>query len=85
MSNGGFNRGPGEPDPWATGREINITVPVGVAGDLDRMTDVIKKVMTHLGCPTCHSGFDLRFRQSLDFVVSPKGEVAQGIAQPFVG
>ncbi|MFB7616352.1 hypothetical protein [Kitasatospora sp. NPDC056181] len=84
MSNNGTTRGP-VPDPWLTGREVNVTVPASVAGDLDRMSGVLRSVLTQLGCPTCHSGFDLRFRQSLDFVVSPKGDVAPGIAQPFVG
>ncbi|MFF4378145.1 hypothetical protein ACIQI7_27375 [Kitasatospora sp. NPDC092039] len=84
MSSGGITMGP-LPDPWITAREVTVTVPVGLAGDLDRMNQVIKNVMTQLGHPNCHSGFDLRFRQSLDFVVSPKGDVAQGIAQPFLG
>ncbi|NEA65343.1 hypothetical protein [Streptomyces sp. SID12488] len=81
MSNGEFMGGP--PDTW-TGREVNITVPAGVLGNFDRMTETLKEVMTQLGHPSCHSGFDVRFRQSLDFVVSPKGNVAPAIPQPFV-
>ncbi|GHF86994.1 hypothetical protein GCM10018790_75640 [Kitasatospora xanthocidica] len=83
MSNGGITKESG-PNTW-TGREVTITVPAGIAGDLDQMNRVIKNVMTELGHPGCHSGFDLRFRQSLDFVVSPKGDIAPGIAQPFLG
>ncbi|MER5509728.1 hypothetical protein ABT052_30980 [Streptomyces sp. NPDC002766] len=81
MSDGGM----GAPANTWTGREVNITVPAGVLGNLDQMTAVLKNVMTQLGCAHCHSGYDVRFRQSLDFVVSPKGDVAPGIAQPFAG
>ncbi|MFJ9150838.1 hypothetical protein ACIRP7_22830 [Streptomyces sp. NPDC102270] len=82
MSNDGFMGGP--PNTW-TGREVNITVPAGVLGDINEMNKVLKNVMTQLGHPSCHSGFDVRFRQSLDFVVSPKGDVASAIPQPFMG
>jgi hypothetical protein len=80
MSDVGIMRGP-LPEPWRTAREVTVTIPAAVANDLDRMHGVVKGVLGQLGCPTCHSGFDLRFRQSLDFVVSAEGDVAQGIAQ----
>ncbi|MDT9691239.1 hypothetical protein Q5762_23395 [Streptomyces sp. P9(2023)] len=74
-------RGP-LPDPW---RPVNITVPVSVANNLDQMQGVIKDVMTQLGCPTCHSGRDLRIKIATDFVVNPAGQVQQGFDVSFGG
>ncbi|HEY9368848.1 hypothetical protein [Streptomyces sp.] len=73
-------RGP-LPDPWL----VNITVPVSVANELDQMQTVIKKVMTQYGCPTCHSGIDLRINIARDFVVNPAGDVFQGTVLPVTG
>ncbi|WP_329272453.1 hypothetical protein [Streptomyces pseudovenezuelae] len=69
-------RGP-VPDPWLP--VVNVTVPMSVADDLDKMQDVIKNVMTQLGCPTCHSGRDLRITIARDFVVDPQGQVQQAV------
>lgn len=66
------------PDPWL--EAVNVTVPMSVANDLDKMQGVIKEVMTQLGCPTCHSGRDLRFTIARDFVVDPDGLVQQAVA-----
>ncbi|MGI5359081.1 hypothetical protein ACQI4E_27725 [Streptomyces sp. CA-252508] len=72
-------RGP-LPDPWL--EAVNVTVPMSVANDLDKMQGVIKDVMTQLGCPTCHSGRDLRITVARDFVVDPQGQVLQAVAAP---
>lgn len=72
-------RGP-LPDPWL--EAVNVTVPMSVANDLDKMQGVIKDVMTQLGCPTCHSGRDLRITIARDFVVNPEGQVLQAVAAP---
>lgn len=71
------------PDPWLAA--INVTVPMSVANDLDKMQGVIKDVMTQLGCPTCHSGRDLRITIARDFVVNPAGQVQPVVAGPSVG
>jgi hypothetical protein len=49
--------------PIATGHSkvIHVVVPARVAYDLDSMNKVTKEVLNDLGCPGCHSGFDLRF------------------------
>jgi hypothetical protein len=70
------------PDPWLP--VINVTVPMSVANDLDKMQGVIKDVMTQLGCPTCHSGRDLRITIARDFVVDPEGQVQQAVATPAI-
>lgn len=65
------------PDPWL--EAVNVTVPMSVANDLDKMQGVIRDVMTQLGCPTCHSGRDVRFTIARDFVVDPDGQVQQAV------
>jgi hypothetical protein len=46
------------------------------------MQSVIKDVMTQLGCPTCHSGRDLRITIARDFVVDPDGRVQPAVTAP---
>jgi hypothetical protein len=65
------------PEPWRV--PVNITVPMSVASDLDQMQGVLKEVMTQLGCPRCHSGRDVRFNVTSDFVVNPAGQVAPAV------
>lgn len=40
---------------------IEITIPVSVANDLKKINKVTEIVLGELGCPGCHSGYDLRF------------------------
>jgi hypothetical protein len=62
---------------------VTITVPAKVAHNLDEMQNVVRRVAGILGCEGCHSGFDFRFRQALDFVVSQKGQVISlGVTEP---
>lgn len=68
------------PDPWLAA--VNVTVPISVANDLDKMQGVIKDVMTQLGCPTCHSGRDLRITIARDFVVDREGQVQPAVIAP---
>ena len=42
-------------------RAVRVTIPVKVAFDLDSMHRVTATVLERLGCPECHSGWDLRF------------------------
>ncbi|WP_261720157.1 hypothetical protein [Streptomyces sp. FZ201] len=66
------------PDPWLV-EAVNVTVPMSVANDLDKMQGVMKEVMTQLGCPTCHSGRDVRISIARDFVVDADGGVQQAV------
>jgi predicted TPR repeat methyltransferase len=68
------------PDPWLPA--VNVTVPMSVANDLDKMQGAIREVMSQLGCPTCHSGRDLRITIARDFVVDPDGQVQQAVTRP---
>lgn len=40
---------------------IHVTVPAKVAYNLKDMQKVTETVLDRLGCPACHSGFDIRF------------------------
>jgi len=42
-------------------KPIYVTVPASVAYDLGKMKKVTETVLGKLGCPGCHSGFDIRF------------------------
>ena len=61
-----------QPDPW---RLATATLPASVSNDLEQIRGVIANVAGRLGCPGCCSGFDILFRQELDFVVNEAGEV----------
>jgi hypothetical protein len=58
-------------DPDAL-RPVRVVVSGEVAFDLKKMQKVTANLLGRLGCPACHSGFDIRFIQALDFVVNPK-------------
>jgi hypothetical protein len=46
---------------------VYVTVPSQVFYNLDKMQLVTKEVLGRLGCTPCHSGFDIRFRQEVEF------------------
>ena len=57
------------------GRTVRVSVPAEVAFNFDKMNKVTATVLGRLGCPACHSGFDIRFMIERDFVVNAKLEV----------
>jgi len=64
----------------AYGGAVRVTVPASIARDLDRMAVVTKDVLGRLGCPQCHSGFDIRFDIEREFFVNLDGKV-RGIGE----
>lgn len=56
----------------SSSRIIEVTVPASVSYDLEQSFTVIKNVLDRLGCPTCHSGVDIRFTLEDRFIVNPK-------------
>lgn len=50
-------------------RVVQVTIPASVAFNFDKMVEINKTVLDKLGCPTCHSGFDIRydFEQVFEF------------------
>jgi hypothetical protein len=57
-----------EPDPIPA-RSVRVTVPFTALQNLDQMRMITQKVLERLGCPACHSGFDIRFRHEEDLLV----------------
>ncbi|MDX6679850.1 MAG: hypothetical protein QOE31_3902 [Solirubrobacteraceae bacterium] len=53
-------------------RTVNIHIPGAVSNDLDKLQDITRQVLGRLGCEGCHSGFDIRFKHVLDYVVNPR-------------
>lgn len=51
---------------------VYVSIPPEIAYDAKKMQKVTANLLGRLGCPGCHSGFDIRFRHLLDFVVNPK-------------
>ncbi len=60
-------------------RTVRVFISPDVAFSLEKMTKVTANVLGRLGCPQCHSGFDIRFIHELDFVINPKTLEPQGI------
>src|SRR5918997_6808994 len=56
-------------------REVRVHVTGDVLYNADAMKTVVSNLLGKLGCPTCHSGFDLRFIEHSDFVVGSELEV----------
>lgn len=48
---------------------VRVTVPFTALRDIKQMQTITKKVLERLGCPACHSGFDLRFRHEEELLV----------------
>jgi hypothetical protein len=65
-------QGPGDPTPW---RPATATLPGKVSSNLQQIQGVVANIAGRLGCSGCCSGFDILFRQELDFVVNETGEV----------
>lgn len=53
-------------------RVVNVSVPTEALYDVKKMRKITDSLLGKLGCPACHSGFDLRFRELRDFVVNPQ-------------
>jgi hypothetical protein len=62
----------GDPIP---ARLASATLPAKVSNNLEQIRGVVANIAGRLGCPGCCSGFDILFRQELDFVVTEAGEV----------
>jgi hypothetical protein len=54
------------------GRVVQVSISPEIAYDAKKMQKVTATLLGRLGCPGCHSGFDIRYKQMLDFVVNPK-------------
>ena len=60
-------------------RTVIVSVPTKVASDLKSMQKVQAEVLGRLGCPNCHSGIDILFREDIgetNFSVNAGGQIA---------
>ena len=54
---------------------VTVSVSSKMAHNLKEMQGLTAKVLGKLGCVACHSGFDIRFRQEIEFVANDAGEI----------
>ncbi len=54
---------------------INVQVPLEVLWDFDSLVAIHKEILGRLGCLSCTSGFDIRWRGVRDFVVNPQRQI----------
>ena len=60
------------PCPW---RVATASLPGEVSNNLEQIRLIVSNIAGKFGCPTCCSGFDIQFRQELDFVANEAGEI----------
>ncbi len=60
-------------------RPIRVKVPASVAYDFGKMTKITESILGKLGCPGCHSGFDIRFDIERDFIFNERLEIVKGM------
>lgn len=51
---------------------VRVLVTRDVTFDLKRMQKLTASVLGRLGCPGCHSGHIIEFREIRDFIADPK-------------
>lgn len=57
---------PSDPVPW---RSVSATLPRNVSYDLNKLQKAVANIAGRLGCQACCSGFDILFRNELDFII----------------
>ena len=60
-------------------RIVRVAVPLKVAHDLVSMNKVKASILGRLGCPRCHSGWDIRFDVARAFAVDEKLNIREGL------
>ena len=69
---------PGGPDLTGAVRQITVSIPDKVNGNIDALTKAVGVVVGKLGCTPCCSGFDILFRREINsMALDDKGEVAR--------
>ncbi len=64
--------------PQLADKAIYVSVPATIAFDLQSMNKITASVLNRLGCPECHSGFDIRFDMERRFIFNEQGEFMPG-------
>jgi hypothetical protein len=60
------------PQPLPPRSVVSVYVPTKVLYDLESMQKITAQVLEKLGCPGCHSGWILDFRELEQFVVDAR-------------
>jgi hypothetical protein len=67
----------GDPD-GSPARGVSATLPARVSFDLERLQESVARIADRLGCQACCSGFDITFRQELDFIIDQDLNIRAG-------
>ncbi|MFN6273843.1 MAG: hypothetical protein ACK4XH_10520 [Microcystis sp.] len=51
---------------------VSVVLDAGISNDIERVKEAIARIVARLGCPACHSGFDIAFRNELDLITVDK-------------
>lgn len=60
-------------------RTVRVSVPAKVAFNLGNMQEVTASILERLGCPECHSGWDIRFDIERQFLVDENLNIRRGL------
>jgi hypothetical protein len=60
-------------------RAVRVAVPAKIAFDIGSMQKVTAGILGKLGCPGCHSGWDIRFMLERSFVVDEQLNIRGGL------
>jgi hypothetical protein len=69
-----FNQGLSEATS-SVGHVVRVTIPAAMFHNLEAMHKVTRQVLGQLGCEACHSGFDIRYDVTRQFVVDERGNL----------
>jgi hypothetical protein len=69
--------------PRALGKNIYVTVPTETANKATNMAKITKEVLGKIGCPACHSGFNIKFVLEKDQEVFKFNEKLESKASNF--
>ena len=67
--------------PLVASRPVRVVVPAKVYFDLSAMQEVTERVLGQLNCPTCHSGFDIRFEMDRVFRFDEKLKLQRNLVE----
>jgi hypothetical protein len=56
-------------------RAIHVKITPDVMYDFDKISKVLQKTLTELGCPACCSGYDIRFDVERNFIADSNFDV----------
>jgi hypothetical protein len=60
------------PQPLPPRSVVSVHVPTKAFYDLESMQKITAQVLEKLGCPSCHSGRVIDFRELEQFIVDPE-------------